>query len=105
MLNGENEAALGSMNGTGIGGMAGEALHPLALGNVRTIRSMLDSSPYAEIRNIAIIGIGGVSDVAGFRRMRSVGAAVVGVGTALGREGVEIFSKISAGLSQSDLAV
>lgn len=97
--------ALGSLNGMGIGGMAGDALHPLALGNVRTIRSMLDASPQSQIREIAIIGIGGVSDAAGFRRMRSVGAAAVGIGTALGREGIDIFSQITSKLSPSDLSV
>ncbi|CZR65531.1 related to dihydroorotate dehydrogenase A [Phialocephala subalpina] len=100
-----NDPALGSANGTGIGGMAGDALHPLALGNVKTIRGMLDASRYPNIQGIQIIGIGGVSDAAGFKRMKSVGAAAVGVGTALGREGVDIFKKISEGLSQSDLAV
>lgn len=72
--------------------MAGDALHPLALGNVRTIRGMLDM--HEPLRGISIIGAGGVSDGAGFRRMRAVGAEVVAVGTALGREGVNVFSRI-----------
>ena len=38
--------------------------------------------------------MGGVSVRAGFERMRAVGAKVVGVGTALGREGVDVFVKI-----------
>ena len=86
--------ALGSANGSGIGGMAGEALHPLALGNVKTLREMLDASPCQELRQIALIGIGGVSDGKGFERMRKMGAMAVGVGTALGREGVSVFEKI-----------
>lgn len=90
--------ALGSASGTGIGGMAGDALHPLALGNVKTIRSMLDESENEDVKGISIIGIGGVSDAAGWRRMRAVGAGAVGVGTALGREGVGIFEKIGRGL-------
>jgi dihydroorotate dehydrogenase (fumarate) len=93
----DRSPALGSVNGTGIGGMAGDALHPLALGNVKTIRRMLDASEKEDVRGIAIIGVGGVKDADGFRRMRSVGAAAVGVGTAFGREGVEVFKKISAG--------
>lgn len=84
--------AIRSEKGTGIGGLAGDALHPLALGNVRTLRGMLDM--HESLKRIGIIGIGGVSDGAGFRRMRAVGAEVVGVGTALGKEGVEIFEKI-----------
>ncbi|KAG4442699.1 hypothetical protein IFR05_001806 [Cadophora sp. M221] len=98
VMDGKNDTALGSANGTGIGGLAGDALHPIALGNVRTIRSLLDNSSHPDLRNISIIGIGGVSDAAGYKRMMSVGAAAVGVGTALGREGVRIFEKISQGL-------
>ncbi|TVY42701.1 putative dihydroorotate dehydrogenase A (fumarate) [Lachnellula subtilissima] len=98
VLRDDGTAALGSVGGLGIGGMAGEALHALALGNVKTIRGMLDASAYAEIRGMGIIGIGGVSDAAGFARMRSVGAAAVGVGTAFGREGIEVFGKITAGV-------
>ncbi|KAK3635944.1 dihydroorotate dehydrogenase [Elasticomyces elasticus] len=88
----DGSPAISSATGAGIGGMAGSPLHPLALGNVRTIRSMLDQ--HEQLKCIDIIGTGGVSDKAGFDRMRSVGAKVVGVGTALGREGVDVFEKI-----------
>jgi dihydroorotate dehydrogenase (fumarate) len=88
--------ALKSADATGIGGLAGSPLHPLALGNVRLLRHMLDSEP--ALTKINIIGIGGVSDAAGFRRMKSVGAAVVGVGTALGSRGVGVFEEIAKGL-------
>lgn len=84
--------ALNSSTGTGIGGLAGSALHPLALGNVATIRRMLDA--HEILQPIEIIGIGGVTDAAGFERMRHVGAAAVGVGTALGVEGVAVFERI-----------
>ncbi|KAM0702949.1 hypothetical protein Q7P35_010381 [Cladosporium inversicolor] len=86
------DPAINSASGLGIGGMAGAPLHPLALGNVKTIRGMLDG--YEKLTGVEVIGVGGVSDRAGFERMRSVGAKVVGVGTALGREGVEVFGKI-----------
>ena len=87
--------ALKSASGQGIGGMAGAPLHPLALGNVKTIREMLDQ--HEQLKGVDIIGIGGVSDQAGFKRMQAVGAKVVGVGTALGREGVDVFGKILKG--------
>lgn len=87
--------AINSASGAGIGGMAGAPLHPLALGNVKIIRSMLDQ--HEQLRMIDVIGIGGVEDSAGFERMKAVGAKAVGVGTALGREGVEVFGKIIAG--------
>lgn len=89
---GSTPPVLNSANGTGIGGLAGAALHPLALGNVRTIRRMLDS--HENIRHLDIIGVGGVSDGAGVRRMRNVGADAVAVGTAFGCEGIDIFKKI-----------
>ena len=87
------EPAIQSETGTGIGGLAGDALHPLALGNVRTIRTML--SLHASLKDISIIGVGGVSDGAGFMRMRAAGADVVAVGTALGKEGIGVFEKIA----------
>ncbi|KAK0739925.1 hypothetical protein B0T21DRAFT_400906 [Apiosordaria backusii] len=82
--------------GNGIGGMAGAALHPLALGNVATIRRMLDERE--KLSHITVIGIGGVEDEKGYRRMRAAGAGVVGVGTALGVKGVGVFKGIEEGL-------
>ncbi len=96
ILSPEETPTINSADGSGIGGMAGAALHPLALGNVRKIRQMLDV--HEELRHIKIIGVGGVSDGAGYRRMRSVGADAVAVGTALGSEGIGIFEKIADGM-------
>ncbi|KAI9752048.1 MAG: hypothetical protein M4579_005776 [Chaenotheca gracillima] len=92
MSNEDGKPALASATGLGIGGLAGEALHPLALGNVRTFRNLLDQVEV--LKDISIIGVGGVSDAVGAQRMRQAGAEVVGVGTALGREGIKIFEKI-----------
>ncbi|EFX03287.1 dihydroorotate dehydrogenase [Grosmannia clavigera kw1407] len=90
-----------ALPGTGIGGMAGAPLHPLALGNVATLRRLLDAEP-AVLGHIRIVGAGGVSDTAGFDRMKSVGAYAVGVGTALVIHGVDVFAQISApGLEQN----
>jgi dihydroorotate dehydrogenase (fumarate) len=77
----------------GIGGMAGAPLHPLALGNVTTLSHMLDDH-HAELGHIQIIGVGGVSDAAGYKRMRAAGAVAVGVGTAFGLKGIGIFEEI-----------
>ncbi|KAL5118314.1 dihydroorotate dehydrogenase [Pleosporales sp. CAS-2024a] len=88
--------AIQSANQTGVGGLAGTPLHPLALGNVYTIKSML--SQHHVLSGLQIIGVGGVEDVHGFNRMRAVGAAAVAVGTALGRKGVEVFAEIANGL-------
>jgi dihydroorotate dehydrogenase (fumarate) len=89
---------LNSASGTGIGGLAGAPLHPLALGNVYTIKGML--LQHKELDNIQIIGVGGVEDVEGYRRMRAVGAAAVGIGTALGRKGVGVFAEIGDALQK-----
>lgn len=88
-------STLASASGQGIGGLAGTTLHPLALGNVKTLRGLLDS--HEELRSVQVIGVGGVGDSEGFARMRAVGASVVGVGTALGREGTAVFGKILGG--------
>ena len=95
VLNEECQAALASEAGTGIGGLAGAALHPLALGNVATLRRVLDQRE--ETNDVMIIGVGGVYDQSGFERMRKVGAGAVAVATALGREGVGVFEKILKG--------
>lgn len=92
--------AISSSTGTGIGGLAGSALHPLALGNVATLRRMLDG--HKELENIDIIGVGGVSDAAGYKRMKAVGASVVAVGTALGVEGTSIFEKVWKGVEHEE---
>ena len=92
LLNAALQPALRSGDGSGVGGLAGAPLHPLALGNVRALRAMCDGEEALEA--IRIIGIGGVSDGAGFARMRAVGASAVGVGTALGRRGVRVFEEI-----------
>lgn len=95
VLNEECQPALASEAGTGIGGLAGAALHPLALGNVATLRKVLDQRE--ETKEVFIIGVGGISDHGGFERMRKVGADAVAVATALGREGVGVFEKILTG--------
>jgi dihydroorotate dehydrogenase (fumarate) len=99
VLNEDDTQALNSTDGLGIGGMAGAALHPLALGNVKLLRRLLDSNQSLE--GIEVIGIGGVSDAAGYGRMKSVGSSAVGVGTALGRKGVAVFEEIWKGVKSS----
>ena len=64
-----------------LGGLSGPGLHNIALGNVYTLRKMLDENGMTEI---GIIGVGGVSDKGGFERMRKAGADVVGIGVGLG---------------------
>ena len=71
---------------------------PLALGNVATLRRMLDDRKQ-KLGHIRIIGIGGVLDEAGYRRMRAAGASFVGIGTGLGLKGVQIFDEVGKALA------
>lgn len=87
---------INSTNGSGIGGLAGESLHPLALGNVLCLRGMLDKHDL--LNEIAIIGVGGVVDIGGYKRMRNMGAEAVAIGTAFGFRGIEVFEDIFKGL-------
>ena len=88
------QPTLSSEAGTGVGGLGGEAVHWLALGNVDTIRRALNR---AGLQDVVVIGVGGVSDREGWLRMLGVGAGAVGVGTALGREGGKVFRRILEG--------
>lgn len=90
----DNKAVLNSEVGTGIGGMAGTAIHALSLGNVYTLRQMLDQEP--KLKGLQIIGVGGVNDRAGFDRMKAIGADFVGLATALGVKGIKVFEEINA---------
>lgn len=90
-----------ALPGAGLGGLAGAPLHPLALGNVATLRRMLDErSKGGRLAHVRIVGVGGVLDAAGYRRMRAVGADVVGVATGLGLKGVGVFGEIEGGLGK-----
>ena len=95
VMDGECVPMLASEAGTGIGGLAGAALHPLSLGNVATLRKCLDERE--STKGVMVIGVGGVGDNGGFERMRKAGAGAIAVATALGREGVGVFEKILNG--------
>ncbi|ACA30996.1 dihydroorotate dehydrogenase [Histophilus somni] len=88
----EGKSILNSETGTGIGGLAGTAIHALSLGNVYTLRQMLDKEP--KLKDLQIIGVGGVNDKAGFERMKTAGANFVGLATALGVKGIHVFAEI-----------
>ncbi|OBZ79875.1 Dihydroorotate dehydrogenase (fumarate) [Grifola frondosa] len=78
-----------------LGGLGGEAVHAVALGNVYSFARLLAAHPDAAIRRIRIIGVGGVTTPAAATRMRAAGASVVGCATLLGREGVRAFEILS----------
>lgn len=91
------QPTLSSAAGTGIGGLGGAAIHWVSLGNVRTIRKMLDAEANGLLLDVAVIGVGGVGDKDGWERMLSAGAEAVGVATALGAGGVGVFERILEG--------
>lgn len=79
----------------GFGGLAGAALHQLALGNVYKLSSLLTEDKV--LSTITIIGVGGVADLASIERYRLAGADAVACATAFGREGVDVFSTLVSG--------
>ncbi|KAJ7226067.1 hypothetical protein GGX14DRAFT_490540, partial [Mycena pura] len=81
---------------TSLGGLAGDALHPLALGNVHSFAQLLSTEgPESGLRGIVIVGVGGVTSAEAAARMRRAGAAVVGSATLFGKEGIHAFKILS----------
>lgn len=79
----------------GVGGLAGEAIHALSLGNVYTISKLLAASEDPALREIVIIGAGGVTSPEAVARMHRAGARVVGSATLLGKLGVVAFERLA----------
>ncbi|KAG8220151.1 hypothetical protein J3R82DRAFT_1178 [Butyriboletus roseoflavus] len=79
----------------GVGGLAGEAIHALSLGNVYTFSKLLAESADPALREIVIIGAGGVTSREGVARMHRAGAKVVGSATLLGKLGVAAFERLA----------
>ncbi|KAG8744845.1 dihydroorotate dehydrogenase [Ceratobasidium sp. 414] len=64
------------------GGLAGESIHPLSLGNVHRFVSLLKSSPDPAIQDIAVIGVGGVTNAQAARRMEEMKLLILGLDNA-----------------------
>lgn len=79
----------------GIGGLAGEAIHSLSLGNVYAFSKLLAKSEDPALQEIAIIGAGGVTTSEAVARMHRAGARVVGSATLLGKLGVPAFELLN----------
>ena len=76
-----------------VGGIAGDAIHALTLGNVHTFKTLLEESGLDS--RIKIIGVGGATSSEAVQRLRKAGASVVGCATLLGKEGVKAFEILS----------
>ncbi|EKM83659.1 hypothetical protein AGABI1DRAFT_51017 [Agaricus bisporus var. burnettii JB137-S8] len=84
---------------TVLGGLAGEALHPLALGNVYRFSNLLKESnkrPSSPLSKIKIIGVGGITSKEARRRMEAAGAGAVACATLFGKEGITAFEILSS---------
>ncbi|KAG9127860.1 dihydroorotate dehydrogenase [Ceratobasidium sp. 392] len=77
------------------GGLAGESIHPLSLGNVHRFASLLKSSQDQALNDIVIIGVGGVTSAEPAKRMARAGATLFECASALGSRGVSVFEDIS----------
>ncbi|KAF9493889.1 FMN-linked oxidoreductase [Pleurotus eryngii] len=77
-----------------LGGLAGHSLHPLALGNVYTFSTLLQSAAFSDLKDIVVIGVGGVTDISGVQRMRAAGAQVVGAASLFGKYGPDAFQRL-----------
>jgi len=73
--------------GNGLAGMAGPALKPIALGQVRQLRALLPE-------RIQIIGAGGINTGAEILEYRNAGASAVQIATAYLERGEEVFSQL-----------
>lgn len=78
---------------TSLGGLAGDSLHALALGNVFTFKELFSSQKAkdAGLGRMKIIGVGGVTSRAAAKRMQKAGADVIGSATLFGKEGIRAF--------------
>ncbi|ELU41837.1 dihydroorotate oxidase [Rhizoctonia solani AG-1 IA] len=79
------------------GGLAGDAIHPLSLGNVHRFSSLLKAHSDIKLRNIAVIGVGGVTSNEAALRMIRAGATLVECATVIGAKGVGVFEELSKG--------
>jgi dihydroorotate dehydrogenase (NAD+) catalytic subunit len=73
------------------GGISGACLKPIALKSVYEAYSRV---------SIPIIGMGGVSSGSDAIEMLMAGASIVGIGTAIYKEGIEVFDHINKGIIQ-----
>lgn len=77
------------------GGLAGEAIHPLSLGNVFSFSQLLSQSGDSGLQEIVIVGAGGVMSPEAVARMHRAGAKIVGCATLVGRLGISAFAHLS----------
>ncbi|MBI2046917.1 dihydroorotate oxidase [Candidatus Pacearchaeota archaeon] len=75
----------------GFGGLCGDYIKPIALGNIRNFYELLDK----EKNKVSIIGVGGIKSGSDAFEFLLAGADAVQVGTAFEREGPSCFKRIN----------
>lgn len=79
---------------TVLGGLGGEALHALALGNVYSFTHLLAKQSDPALKSVVVIGVGGVVTREAVDRMKKAGAQIVECATLLGKMGVGAFRSL-----------
>lgn len=74
ILNDDGDSVISPNNG--LGGLGGEYIRPLSMGNVKIFKELLDS-------RISIIGCGGISNPEHVKQYKKLGATAVQIGTYL----------------------
>lgn len=80
---------------TPLGGLGGEAIHAVALGNVYMFSKLLGEHSDMSVRNIKVFGTGGVTSKHAAQRMYQAGALIVECATLLGEKGVASFKLLN----------
>lgn len=78
---------------SGLGGLGGAYIKPIALGNVRRFYELLEGE-------IPIIGVGGISEGVDVFEHILAGASAVQLGTVFAREGLSCFSRVKIELEE-----
>lgn len=103
----EDDGMFGFAVPTGTGGLGGATIHPLSVGNVSKLVSLLESPSMrtkhklsaetageTENEGIVVFGVGGIHSGKTLKHFLAVGAVAGEVATAFGVEGIGIFERI-----------
>lgn len=82
----------------GLGGLCGDYIKPIALGNVRNFYELLNKNKEKNNNDVSIIGCGGIKSGSDAFEFLLAGADAAQVGTAFEKEGSPIFKRISSEL-------
>lgn len=93
MVLGENGKPMISPGG-GLAGLGGPAMLPIGLGQVKQIREILDKSNTPGVKEMEVIGVGGIKYGQNVLDYLRCGASAVQVNTAYADEGESVFTRM-----------